>query len=386
MQDEYDFSAKQLEIRHLAREVAQNVVGPLAGQIDDTGSYPAKLLKTLSEKGLLRILVPQELGGLGGDITSLCLASEEMGKVCGSTAFIVQNSGASSLPVLLGGSPDLIKKVLEKTVAGTGVMSYLVTEPEAGSDAGSIKTTARRVGSNYILNGEKNLAFCAQFSNVFLVLASTDSARGNRGLSMFLVDPEATGIEIAGREKTMGVRGLALNTVILKDVVVPENNIIGRENEGLPLFLSSLQRSRPTVAAIGLGLAQGAFDYALAYARERKQFGRILMEFQAINFILAEMATELEAARALVYKAVRMVDENTARDQEIQKISTMSKIFVPKVAMKVTENAVQILGGRGYTACHPVERLMRDAKSIHFAEGTTEIQKLILGRILMNLK
>jgi alkylation response protein AidB-like acyl-CoA dehydrogenase len=379
---EYSFSAKQLEIRDLARESAQNDVAPLAAQMDETGSYPAGLLKTLSAKRLLRIIVPEEWWGLGGDITSLCLASEEMGKVCGSSSFIVQNGGASILPVLLGGSPGLIKRVLEKLVAGTGVTSYLVTEPEAGSDAGSITTTARREGSNYILNGEKSLAFCAEFASVFLVLASTDPARGSRGLSMLIVEPGTPGVEIAGRERTMGVRGLALNTVILKNAVVPESNIIGRENEGLPLFLRSLQRSRPTVAAIGLGLAQGAFDYALAYARERRQFGRALVEFQAVNFMLADMAAELEAARALIYKAVRMVDENTAGDQEIQKISAMSKIFVPKVAMRVTENAVQILGGRGYTARHPVERLMRDAKSIHFAEGTTEIQKLILGRIL----
>ncbi len=373
---DYLLTEQQTMIRDLARRIAVEKIKPVAAHYDETEEFAWPIMKVLAESDLFGIYLPEAYGGLGGGIMDMCLVTEELSRACGGIALGYAGTALGTLPILLHGSDEQKKRFLPDVARGKRLAAFCLTEAEAGSDAGSIKTTARKEGDKYVLNGTKQWITNAGEADIYTVVAITDKARGARGASAFIVEKGAKGMEFGKKEKKMGIRASATREVIFTDCEVPAANLLAREGMGFIVALKTLDTSRPGVAAQAVGIAQGALDHALDYARTRVQFGAPISSFQAIQHMLADMGTQIEAARALTYSVARLVDSGA---KGISKESAMAKLFASDVAMKVAVDAVQIMGGYGYMRDYPVEKYMRDAKITQIYEGTNQIQRNVVA-------
>ena len=370
--------------RERAREVAKNVVAPRATEIDETGEFAWDLVVEYSKHGFLSLLIPKEYGGMDTDITSFCLVAEEIANVCASSALLVIVQAVGTMPIVFGGSQELKEGVLTRLAKEKALVCFCLTEPEAGSDAASIRTKAILKGDHYILNGRKCFITNGGVSDFYTVFAVTSSEKKIEGISGFVVEKGTPGLSVGKTEEKLGIRGSNTTEVILEDVRVPLIQRIGAEGGGWWLMMRTLNRSRPAIGAQAVGLAQGALDYVIRFVQERDGAGK-KNDTLGVQFMLADMAVEIEAARALVYKAARMMDEKV-KGTPVQMFSAMSKYFASDVAMKVTTDAVQIMQWHGLVRNHPVERMMRDAKVIQIFEGTNQIQRMVVAHTLLKSK
>jgi alkylation response protein AidB-like acyl-CoA dehydrogenase len=378
---EYFFNEDQLALRDLVKEIAEEKVRPVAAKYDIDGTFPWDLVKVFADAGLFSTCVPEQYDGLGKGVTELAIVTEELSKVCGGIALSVAASALGTFPILISGNDEQRKKYLPRLATGEMLAAFCLTEPAAGSDAGSMKTRAVKKGDDYIINGNKVFITNGGVAGVYSVIAVTDPAKGSRGVSAFIVEKDFPGFKTGKKEDKMGIRASATCEVIFEDCVVPAKNMIGREGEGFMVAMKTLDKSRPGVASQALGIAQGALDHAINYARTRIQFGSPIASLQAIQFMLADMATQIEAARTLVYHTCRMIDAGV---KDIGRASAMCKLMASDTAMKVATDAVQIFGGYGYMRDYPIEKYMRDAKITQIYEGTNQIQRVVIARSLMN--
>jgi alkylation response protein AidB-like acyl-CoA dehydrogenase len=379
----FDFlSDEQREIRGLVRTLARGRIAPRAAAIDESHEFPWDVVDLFREHGLFGLFFDERHGGLGtGTLLSL-IAIEEVSKVCATSGLILAAQELGSLGVKLGGTPEQQERWLPRLVSGEWLAAYALTEAGSGSDSAAMRTTARREGDEYVIDGDKRFITNAGVATLYTVFAKTEPAAGHAGISAFLVEAGTPGFEVARLEPKMGIAGSTTGELRFDGCRVPAENRIGEEGSGFKLAMRILDRSRPGVAAQGLGIAQGATDYALEYARHRETMGRPIAQHQLIGAKLADMETRCEAARGLLHRFGRMVDEG-APDEELTKASAMAKLFCTDAAMWVTTEAVQILGGYGYIREYPVERMMRDAKITQIYEGTNEIQRLVIIREML---
>jgi butyryl-CoA dehydrogenase len=377
---DYFLNEDQKAIRDLARKIAQERVIPVRAELDEKEEFPWGPLKHLAAVGLFGVYIPEEYGGLGYGSFENCLAIEEISRACIGVSVSFAASGLGSYPLLLFGSEEQKKKYLPDVASGGKLAAFGLTEAGAGSDAGGIRTTAKRDGNDYILNGTKQWITNGGEAQIYSVIALTDKAKGPRGASAFIVEKDMPGFTFGKKEKKLGIRCSATRELVFEDCRVPKENMIGREGMGFIVAMRTLDKTRPGIGAQAVGLAQGAFEAAVEYARERQQFGKPIISFQAVQHILADMAAQIEAARALVYAVARWVDTNP---KDISKYSAISKLFPTDVAMKVTVDAVQIFGGYGFMREYPVEKMMRDAKILQIYEGTNQIQRNVIGQALI---
>jgi alkylation response protein AidB-like acyl-CoA dehydrogenase len=375
------FTEEQGILRQMVRKLARDRIAPRAAQIDETGEYPWDILELYKREGLLGVFFPEEYGGTVKNMTSACIIGEEVAKVCLNSAYILATHALGSLTLLLGGNEAQKERILPRLATGDWLCATAMTEPNAGSDMGSIETRAVPVGSHYVLNGTKIFCSNADVSDIIFIFATTDPAKKHKGISIFAVEKGTPGLVIGRKEVKLGTRANSTCQLILEDCRVHKENLVGPEGHGFITGMRTLEQVRPFAAATAVGLAQGALDYSVRYAKERVQFGKPIAAFQGLQFMMADMAMMIEAARQLTYRAARMVDRN---DREVSVAGAMAKAYAADVAMKVTVDALQILGGHGYTQEHPLERMMRDAKLFAIGEGTTQIQKLIIARELVN--
>lgn len=373
---DYGFTEEQNMIRDLAMQIAEEKIKPVRAELDEKSEYPEEIMKVLAESDLFRVFVPEEYGGLGGGTLELCIVTEELSKACGGIAVTYAASGLGTLPIDLFGSEEQKKKFMPDIAAGKKLAAFGLTEPNAGSDAGGIETTARKEGNEYILNGTKIFITNGGVADIYTIIAMTNKAKGARGASAFIVEKGTEGFNFGKEEEKMGIRASATRELIFDECKVPAENLIAREGMGFIVAMRTFDKSRPGIGAQAVGIAQGALDEAVSYATQRVQFGQPISSFQAIRHMIADMATKIEAARTLVYQAARVVDSGV---KNISKISAMSKLFASDMAMEVTTNAVQIFGGYGYMKEYPVEKYMRDAKITQLYEGTNQIQRDIIG-------
>lgn len=386
---QYDLTEEQEMIRQTVRKLAVDKVAPRAAEIDETEEYPWDILELLKENALMGADVPEAYGGMGSGPLALCIIIEELSKACASTGLIPAVQELGLLPILLGGSEEQKQKFLPKIASGEHLSACAITEPGAGSDVGSIQTRAVKDGDAYILNGTKIFITNGGIGNVYSVFAKTDpdTAKSSKALSVFIVEKGSPGFSVGKHEKKLGIRGSDTAELIFEDCRIPAANLLGDEGMGFAICMKTLDFSRPGIAAQALGIAQGALDYAVGYAKERKQFGKPITTFQGIQFMLADMTTQVEAARQLLYKAASLL-EKQAKDMsrlpaEVIRFSSMSKNLASDTAMKVTVDAIQVLGGYGYIREYPVERMMRDAKITQIYEGTNQIQRVVIANTLL---
>ncbi len=377
---DYFLTEQQRDIQELTRQIAQEQVKPVASKYDQSGEYPWDLVKLFAETGLFQTFIPEEYGGLSSGVMDLVIVTEELSRACGGIAICLAASALGTFPILLGGNEEQKQKYLPDLAAGKHVAAFCLTEPGAGSDASGITTKAVRDGDSYILNGTKHFITNGSVAGIYTVIAMTNPKRGGRGASAFIVEDGTPGLSFGKKEDKLGIRASITSEVIFEDCRIPAENLIGREGQGFSIAMKTLDKSRPGVAAQALGIAQGAFDIAIEYARQRKQFGQSIASFQGIQFMLADMATSIEAARALIYATARMID---AGIKNVGKESAMSKVFASDMAMKVTTDAVQILGGYGYMREYLVEKYMRDAKITQIYEGANQVQRQVIARSLI---
>jgi alkylation response protein AidB-like acyl-CoA dehydrogenase len=377
---DYFLTEDQTALRDLVRKIAEETVKPVRAKYDREGTFPWDVVKVFGDAGLFSVVVPEEFGGMGLGVFELALMTEELSKVCGGISLSVAASALGTFPILISGTDAQRKKYLPKLASGEWLAAFGLTEPNAGSDAGSMKTRAEKKGNEYILNGSKIFITNGGVANCYTVIAVTDPSKGARGTSAFIVEKDFPGFKVGKEEDKMGIRASSTNEIIFDDCHVPAENRIGNEGEGFMVAMKTLDKSRPGVAAQALGIAQGAFDLALDYAKNRVQFGHPIASLQAIQFMLADMATSIESARALLYMAAKNID---AGMKNVGDISAMSKLLASDVAMKVTTDAVQIFGGYGYMRDYPIEKFMRDAKITQIYEGTNQIQRMVIARNIM---
>ncbi len=367
---EYFLSEQQQTLKGLARKIAEQRILPVRAELDEKEEFPWDLIKEMAASDLLRIFIPEEYEGLGGGSLDLCLVIEELSRVCGGVAISYGANALGALPLIGYGSDEQKKKYLPDVASGKRLTAFAVTESTAGSDAANIRTTAVRADGHYVLNGTKQFITNAGEAEIYSVVVMTDPAKGSRGASTLIVEKDTPGFSFGKKEKKMGIRTSSTRELVFRDCRVPEGNLIGREGQGFIIAIRTLDRSRPGVAAQALGIAQGALEAAVEYARQRVQFGHPVSAIQAVQHLLADMATEVEAARALVYAAARTIDSGA---KSFAEEAAMAKVFASDVAMRVTTNAVQILGGAGYMRDYPVEKMMRDAKITQIYEGTNQV-------------
>ncbi len=377
---DYMLTDAQREIQALARRVAREKVAPVAAKHDRDGTFPWDMVTEFAKAGFFSVIASEEWGGSGGGVMDLVLVTEELSRICGGIALAVAGSALGTFPILLDGSPEQKKRFLPDLLEGKKLAAFCLTEPNAGSDAGNIQTRAVKRGSAYILNGTKRFITNGSVAKVYTVITSTDPERGTRGATAFIVEDGMPGLRYGKIEDKLGIRASVTSEVIFEDCEVPAENVIGKEGLGFRVAMTTLDRSRPGVAAQALGIAQGALDLAAKYSTERVQFGKSISTFQAIQFMLADMATQIEAARALVYATAKMID---AGNDKVSKESAMCKVFASDTAMRVTTDAVQIFGGYGYMRDYPVEKFMRDAKITQIYEGTNQIQRTVIARSIL---
>jgi alkylation response protein AidB-like acyl-CoA dehydrogenase len=377
------FMSKEMEremLRTTARKIATKIVASRAEKIDANGEFPWDIAELFGKQGFLSILLPEDYGGMDGDITSFCLVIEEIAKVCGSSSLLVLVQGVGTMPILIGGNDEQKKKYFDLIASENKLVAFTLTEPDSGSDAASMKTRAVSQGDHYALNGRKCFITNGDVADLYSTFVVTDPEQGSEGISVMVVEKGSEGLSSGKPESKMGMRGSNTTDVIFENCIVPKENLLGTEGHGWDIAMKTLNMSRPAVGAQALGIAQGALDIAINYSNERHQFGRPIAKFQGIRFMLADMATQIEAARSLVYKTAAIID---SKEGDSHMLSAMTKYFASDVAMKVTTDAVQILGGYGYMKDYKVERMMRDAKLTQIYEGTNQVQRMVVAHHLL---
>jgi alkylation response protein AidB-like acyl-CoA dehydrogenase len=376
----FALSEEHQAIREAVRDLCEAKVAPYAAEVDEEGRYPEEAAKALQQADFHAPHVPEEYGGAGADALATVLVIEEIARVCMASSLIPAVNKLGSLPVMLSGSEELKKHYLTRLATGEGGFSYCLSEPEAGSDAVAMKTRAVRDGDDWVLNGVKRWITNAGVSEYYTVMAVTDPESRSRGISAFVVEKSDDGVTFGAKEKKLGIKGSPTREVYLDNVRVPGDRMIGAEGTGFETAMRTLDHTRVTIAAQAVGVAQGALDFALGYAKERRQFGTPVAEFQGLQFLLADMGMKVEAARQLTYAAAGRSERN---DPDLTFFGAAAKCFASDVAMEVTTNAVQVLGGYGYTRDYPVERMMRDAKITQIYEGTNQVQRIVVARQLL---
>ncbi|MGH7922283.1 MAG: acyl-CoA dehydrogenase family protein [Candidatus Dormibacteraceae bacterium] len=376
---DFDFSEEQLAIRSTIREIVEDRVRPRAAEIDETAEYPKDIEELFGENGVLAIPIPEAYGGISGQSTTICMGIEEIAKADASCSLILAVQALGSYPILIAGTEEQKKRFCGPLAEGR-LAAYALSEPDSGSDAAAMKTTAKRVGDEYVLQGSKIFITHGNVADTLVVFARTSPDGGPRGISAFVLEREVSPWTTLKLEHKLGIKGSPTAMLAFDEVRVPARNRLGAEGEGFKIALRVLDHSRPGIGAQALGIAEGAFDAARAHAVERRQFGKPLASFQGLQFMFADMATQIEASRQLVYLAASKIDAAAA---DITKFAAMAKLFASDTAMKVTTDAVQIFGGYGYVRDYPVERMMRDAKITQIYEGTNQIQRVVIARALL---
>ncbi|MFJ8534436.1 acyl-CoA dehydrogenase [Streptomyces sp. NPDC093591] len=377
--DLYRPSEEHDMLRDAIRSLAEAKIAPHAAAVDEEARFPQEALDALVANDLHAVHVPEEYGGAGADALATVIVIEEVSRVCASSSLIPAVNKLGSLPVILSGSEDLKKRYMTPLAKGDGMFSYCLSEPDAGSDAAGMKTKAVRDGDHYVLNGVKRWITNAGVSEYYTVMAVTDPTKRSKGISAFVVEKSDEGVSFGAPEKKLGIKGSPTREVYLDNVRIPADRMIGEEGTGFATAMKTLDHTRITIAAQALGIAQGALDYAKGYVQERKQFGKAIADFQGIQFMLADMAMKISAARALTYQAAAASERG---DADLTYLGAAAKCFASDVAMEVTTDAVQLLGGYGYTRDYPVERMMRDAKITQIYEGTNQVQRIVMARNL----
>jgi alkylation response protein AidB-like acyl-CoA dehydrogenase len=377
--DLYRPSEEHDMLRESVRALAEAKIAPFAAAVDEEGRFPREALDALVAADLHAVHVPEVYGGAGADALATVIVIEEVARVCGSSSLIPAVNKLGSLPVILSGSEELKRKYLGPLAAGEAMFSYCLSEPDAGSDAAGMKTRAVRDGDFYVLDGVKRWITNAGESEFYTVMAVTDPEKRSKGISAFVVEKSDEGVSFGAPEKKLGIKGSPTREVYLDGVRIPADRMIGAEGTGFATAMKTLDHTRITIAAQALGIAQGALDYAKGYVTERRQFGRPIADFQGVQFMLADMAMKLEAARQLTYAAAA---KSERVDGDLTFFGAAAKCFASDVAMEVTTDAVQLLGGYGYTRDYPVERMMRDAKITQIYEGTNQVQRIVMARNL----
>ena len=381
---DHGLTEHQRMIRDLAHKIAENEIRPVAAEYDKTGEFPWPIVKKMADADLFSVFIEEEYGGLanGTPIMNMAVVTEELSKACGGIALAFAGSALGALPIVLGGSEEQKKKWLPEIAAGKKICAFALTEHQAGSDAAAIQTTALKDGDHYVMNGTKQWITNGGEADIYSVIALTNPAKGPRGTSAIVVEKGTDGLSFGKKEDKMGIRGSATREVVMTDCKVPVENCLGREGTGFITAMRTFDASRPGVGAQAVGIAQGALDLAVDYATERKQFGSPVSSFQGLRFLMADMAMKVEAARSLCYAVARYVD--TMPKERPTMYSAMAKCYAGDVAMEVTTDAVQVFGGYGYMRDYPIEKYMRDAKITQIYEGTNQIQREEISKILVS--
>jgi len=367
---DYLLTDEQKTIKELARRIAEEKILPVRAELDETEEFPWEIVKELGASDMFRVFIPEEYEGLGGSCMDLCRVVEELSRICAGVSLSYAVSSLGSFALLVYGSEEQKKKYLPDIAAGTRLAAFALTEPTAGSDASAIKTTAEKVEGGYVLNGTKQFISSGGEAEIYTVIALTNKERGARGASAIIVEKDTPGFTFGKKEKKMGIRSSSTRELIFKDCFVPEENLIDKEGMGFIIAMKVFDHSRPGIGAQAIGIAQGALETAVEYARQRIQFGHPIIAQPVVQYKLADMSIQVEAARALVYSAARMIDAGAKKFTEE---SAAAKVFASDVAMKVTVDAVQVMGGAGYMRDYPAEKMMRDAKITQIYEGTNEV-------------
>jgi len=376
----FELTDEQRMIQETARAFAHKEILPLAAELDESGRYPEEIVRQMAALGLMGIAIPEEYGGAGMDHVCYAIAMEEISRACASTGVIMSvNNSLVCDPLLKFGTEEIRREFLVPLASGRKLGCFGLTEPEAGSDAGAQKTTAARDGDFYVLNGTKNFITNAPHADAIVVFTMTDKPKAHKGITAFVVDMKSGGVSLGKPEKKMGIKASPTSSVVFEDVRVPAKNRLGEEGEGFKVAMATLDGGRIGIAAQAIGIARAALEDALAYARERKQFGQPICDFQAIQWMLADMATEIDAARLLTWRAAWMKDRKMRHSKE----SSMAKLFASEAAMRAASKGIQIHGGYGYIREYPAERHFRDAKITEIYEGTSEIQRLVISAALL---
>ncbi len=373
---EYFLTEEQKMIKDLARRVADERIAPVAAELDEKEEFPWELMKVCADSDLFGVYMPEEYGGLGGGVFEQALVVEELSRACAGVAVSYAASGLGAFPILLFGTDAQKKKYLPDIASGRKLVAFGLTEANAGSDAGGIETTAVLDGDHYVLNGTKQWITNGGEAEIYTVIAMTDKKKGSRGATAFIVEKGTPGFTFGKKEKKLGIRASATRELVFHNCRVPKENVLGREGMGFIVAMKTLDRTRPGIGAQAVGIAQGALDAAVKYARGRHQFGQPISSFQAVQHMLADMALQVEAARAFVYAVAKSIDSGV---KEFSKESAMVKVFASDVAVKVALDAIQVFGGYGYMRDYPVEKMLRDAKITQIYEGTNQIQRNVIA-------
>lgn len=372
----YNLSEEQNMIKDLAGQIAEEKIAPVAAELDEKEEFPHQILKILAQADLFGVYLPEEYGGTGGGCLEQCLVIEELSKVCAGVAVSYAGSGLGCYPILLFGNKEQKKKYIPPLAGGEKLGAFGLTEPDAGSDAAAIAMSARKDGEHYVLNGNKQWITNGGEADIYVIFAVTDKSKGTRGASAFIVEKGTPGFDFGKKENKLGIRASATRELIFNDCKIPKENLLFKEGMGFVIAMKTFDVTRPGIGAQAVGIAAGALELALKYARERKQFGQAISSFQAIQHMLADMAILTEAARLMVYNTARMIDRG---EKNVSKCSAMCKVFASDTAMKVTTDAIQVFGGYGYMKEYPVEKMFRDAKITQIYEGTNQIQRNIIA-------
>ncbi len=373
---DYLLTEDQKMIRDACREIAEKHIKPVRAKYDEEGTFPWDIVEVLRQADIFGVYIPEEYGGFGGGVLEMAIAVEELSRGCGGIALAFGATALGTYPIILFGNDEQKRRFLPDIASGKRLAGFGLTEANAGSDAGGIETTAVRDGDHYILNGTKQWITNGGEAEVYSVIAITDRSKGARGASAIVVEKGTPGFTFGKTEHKMGIRASATRELVFQDCRVPKENILGREGMGFIVAMKTLDKSRPGIGAQAVGIAQGAFEEALAFVRERHQFGRPVSSFQGVQFMLADMATRIESSRALIYATARMMDAGV---KDVSMPAAMAKLMASDMAMQVTTDAVQLMGGSGYMKEYPVEKMMRDAKITQIYEGTNQIMRHVIG-------
>jgi alkylation response protein AidB-like acyl-CoA dehydrogenase len=379
--DLYQLSEEHSALRDVVRSLAEDRIRPRAAEIDETSEFPTDVYDALVKADLHAPHLPTEYGGAGADALAVCIVIEEIARFCATSSLIPSTNKLGTLPLLLAGSDELKKRYLPEVASGEAAFSFALSERDAGSDTASMKTRARRDGDGWVLSGQKSWITNAGVSRYYVVFAVTDPAAGARGISAFVLERDDPGFTFGAPERKLGIKGSPTRELLFDDVPLPADRLIGTEGDGLKTALRTLDHTRITIGAQALGIAQGALDVSSAYVKERQQFGRPVGEFQGVQFMVADMAMKIEAARQLVYHAAAASERD---EPNLAFLGAAAKCFASDVAMEITTDAVQLLGGYGYVKDYPVERMMRDAKITQIYEGTNQIQRIVMARNVLS--
>ena len=377
---DYLLNEDQIMIRDACREITEKHIKPVRAQYDEECTFPLDIMKVLAQADIFGVFIPEEYGGFGGGCLEIVIVMEELSRGCGGVAITYGSTALGSYPIILFGSDEQKKRYLPDIASGKKLAAFGLTEPNAGSDVGGMETTAVKDGDSYILNGTKQWITNGGEAEVYSVFAMTDKKKGARGASAFIVEKGTPGFTFGKKENKMGIRTSATCELIFQDCRIPEENRISREGMGFIIALKTFDASRPGIGAQAVGIAQGALEEATAFVKEREQFGKQISSFQGVQFMLADMASKIEMSRALIYSTARMIDSGA---KDIRMSSAMSKLIASDMAMEVTTDAVQLMGGSGYMKEYPVEKMMRDAKITQIYEGTNQIMRQIIGLELL---